>query len=643
MRLFIAEKPSLARAIAEALPGPRQRRDGYIQCGADDVVAWCAGHVLELAAPDAYDPAFKQWRLEHLPIVPADWRLEVSAPDLLRTIKTLLPKASRVVHAGDPDREGQLLVDEVLVFLGYRGTVDRLLVSDLNPPAVRKALGEMQSNARFRGLYEAALARQRADWLYGINLTRLYTLLGRAGGYDGVLSVGRVQTPLLGLIVRRDREIEAFKSKPYFVVQVEARARPSAFKATWTPSEGASAIVDEVGRLISREHAQNLRTRLEGKAGVVASCAVERKAEPPPLPYSLPALQIDAGAQLGLGPKQTLDACQALYETHRLLTYPRSDCQHLPSGQHGQVASVLSAIAANAPKLAATVARADRGRRSRAWNDEKVTAHHAIIPTPVSVPIGALSAAEGRVYELVARRYVAQFLPAFEFNETKLELEVDGEHLAATGHQVLSAGWRDVVSDGPDEGAERRVEDGETRQALPLLERGASVVLETVSIIERKTTPPKLFSEASLIQAMTGIARFVDDPRIKKLLREADGIGTPATQAQIIETLFERRFIERQGRSVRSTTIGRALTDALPVVATVPDLTALWESAMRRISEGQMSLTSFTDAVTTQLTQLVSDGKARGLKGGVLPSSASAVRASRRRRRPARRPTGSTP
>src|SRR4051812_17118315 len=182
MRLFIAEKPSLARAIADALPGPRVRRDGYIECG-DDVVAWCAGHILELAPPDAYDARFKDWRAEDLPIAPERWVLVPTAVDLLRRIKSLLPRAARVVHAGDPDREGQLLVEEVLEFLNYRGPVDRLLISDMNPPAVRSSLAAMQTNARFRGLYEAALARQRADWLYGINLTRLYTVLGRAGGH----------------------------------------------------------------------------------------------------------------------------------------------------------------------------------------------------------------------------------------------------------------------------------------------------------------------------------------------------------------------------------------------------------------------------------------------------------------------------
>ena len=218
MRLFIAEKPSLARAIADALPGPHNRTREYIECaGGRDVVAWCAGHILETAPPDAYEERYKRWSLEDLPIVPAPWKLAVSTPALLRVIERLLKKATRVVHAGDPDREGQLLVDEVLVFLEYRGPVERLLVRDLRPDAVRQQLAALEPNAKYRPLYESALARQRADWLFGMNMTRLYTLLGRAGGYEGVLSVGRVQTPLLGLVVARDRAIAHFRPVPYFV------------------------------------------------------------------------------------------------------------------------------------------------------------------------------------------------------------------------------------------------------------------------------------------------------------------------------------------------------------------------------------------------------------------------------------------
>src|SRR5450432_584903 len=221
MRLFIAEKPSLARAIAEVLPAPRVRRDGYYQCGTEDIVAWCAGHILELAEPEAYDPRFRDWRVEDLPIAPDRWILLPTAPDLLRTIETLLPRATRVIHAGDPDREGQLLIDEVLQFLRYRGPVDRLLISDLSFDAVRRQLDALEPNAKYRPLYESALARQRADWLYGLNMTRLYTLLGRAAGYKGVLSVGRVQTPLLGIIVARDAAIAAFRPVAYYVAAAE--------------------------------------------------------------------------------------------------------------------------------------------------------------------------------------------------------------------------------------------------------------------------------------------------------------------------------------------------------------------------------------------------------------------------------------
>src|SRR4051812_2588838 len=344
MRLFIAEKPSLARAIADVLPGPQQKRAGFIECGRGDIVTWCAGHILELAEPEAYRPEYKTWSIEHLPISPEHWKLSVSAPDLFKNIKALLPKAREVVHAGDPDREGQLLVDEVLDHLSYRGPVSRILVSDLNPAAVRKALEHLQPNSKFRGLYDSARARQRADWLYGLNLTRLYTVLGRAGGHDGVLSVGRVQTPLLGLIVRRDLEIEGFTSKAYLVLTADIASSGGPFAATWVAGDGAAAALDEEKRLVSRAHADGVVAKCAGQRGRVTRCSREKKTEAPPLPYSLAELQIDAGKRLGLSPKATLDACQALYETYRLTTYPRSDCSYLPEGHFAQARVVLEAV-----------------------------------------------------------------------------------------------------------------------------------------------------------------------------------------------------------------------------------------------------------------------------------------------------------
>ena len=384
MRLFIAEKPSLARAIAEVLPEPRQRRDGYFECGSSDIVTWCAGHILELAAPEAYDPEFKQWRLDHLPITPREWKLAVTTPDLLKTIKSLLPRASVVVNAGDPDREGQLLVDEVLVYLGYRGKTDRVLVSDMNPSAVRKALGAIQPNAKFKPLYDAAVGRQRADWLYGLNMTRLYTVLGRSGGYDGILSVGRVQTPLLGLIVRRDLEIEKFVPKPYFSILADVAGAAQPFTAVWRPGADAENVLDSERRLLSADFAALVERKTSGQPGTVTKASRDRKAEAAPLPYSLADLQVDAGRRLGLGPKVILDVCQALYETHRLTTYPRSDCSYLPEGHLAQAAEIARAIASIEPKLAAVAGGANLSLRSRAFNDAKVTAHHALIPTPRS-------------------------------------------------------------------------------------------------------------------------------------------------------------------------------------------------------------------------------------------------------------------
>ena len=614
MRLFIAEKPSLARAIADVLPGPQQKRSGYIACGRGDVVTWCAGHILELAEPEAYRPEWKTWTLEHLPITPDKWKLSVTAPDLFKNIKTLLPHAREVVHAGDPDREGQLLVDEVLEHLSYQGPVSRILVSDLNPAAVRKALGELQPNGKFRGLYDSARARQRADWLYGLNLTRLYTVLGRAGGHDGILSVGRVQTPLLGLIVRRDLEIEGFTSKPYFVVTADVASSGGSFAATWMANDRDAAHLDDEKRLVSRSHADALARKCSGQRGRVTKCSWEKKAEAPPLPYSLAELQVDAGKRLGLTPKQTLDVCQALYETHRLTTYPRSDCSYLPEGHFVEARVVLGAITQNSPGLAALAGAANPSLRSKAWADSKVTAHHAIIPTPIARAAAQLSDVERRLYELIARRYIAQFYPNFEFNQTRIELDVAGERFSASGRQAFAEGWHRVIAalaPEPDD-AESADDNASQKAPLPLLQEGEQISVERVAVAEKRTTPPKRFADATLVQAMTGIARFVADPKIKQLLRETDGIGTPATQAAIIQTLYERKFIEKKGRHIVSTSVGRALVQILPTVATTPDMTALWEAAMKKIATGEMTLERFLGGVLRQLGELISRGRARG-------------------------------
>jgi len=578
-------------------------------------------------------------RDDGLPIAPTDWKLQVSTPELYRAIERLLQSAAQVVHAGDPDREGQLLVDEVLAHARYRGPVERLLIRDLSPEAVRKALGALEPNEKYRPLSDSALARQRADWLYGMNMTRLYTLLGRAAGYQGVLSVGRVQTPVLGLIVARDRAIAEFRPRAYYVVAAEIQAGgEERFRAFWQPP--GTANLDDEGRLLDPEVATAACARVLGKPGHVASCTQDKKTQAPPLPYALADLQVDAGKRLSMSAKAVLDVCQSLYETHRLVTYPRSDCSYLPEGHHGQAREVLAAIGKHAPSLGPFARKADLTLRSKAWNDKKVTAHHAIIPTPNTSP-ASMNEAERAVYALIASRYLAQFYPPHDFLQTRIELELAGERFVATGRQTLSAGWTVLSAErepAPDNRDSKPEADVEPANAIPLLplSAGGQVIVTAASLLNKQTCPPKPFTDGSLIAAMCAIAKYVTDPSAKKILTEADGIGTPATRAAILETLFERGYVERKSRAIVSTPTGRDLVASLPDVATTPDLTAVWEAALRAIHDGRHSLDAFLARVNVQLGTLVDQGRALG-RIAVTAAATSATAPSSAQETPTRR------
>ncbi|MFC1748468.1 DNA topoisomerase, partial [Pseudomonadota bacterium] len=379
MKLYIAEKPSLARAIADAFPKPHQKGEGFIRLKNGDCITWCIGHLLEQAEPEAYDPIYKKWQLAQLPIVPQQWKLQPKAKTRkqLNAIKGLIKQADQIVHAGDPDREGQLLVDQVINYLGAseakKAATQRCLISDMNPAAVKRALSQLQSNKAFAALSVSALARSRADWLYGINMTRAYTLQGQKVGYNGVLSVGRVQTPVLGLVVRRDREIAEFQSKPFYKVRAHlATSSNQPFTAMWQPSENCHPYMDEEGRVLSKKLAENVIHRIGDKEAVVTQVDKQRKRQSPPLPYSLSALQIDANKRFGLSAKQVLDVCQELYEKHKLITYPRSDSRHLPTEHFSHAPKVVRAIEQSCPALVDATGLADTKLKSAAWNDKKI-------------------------------------------------------------------------------------------------------------------------------------------------------------------------------------------------------------------------------------------------------------------------------
>lgn len=603
MKLYIAEKPSLARAIAAVLPKPQSKGDGCIRCGNGDVVSWCIGHLLEQAEPESYDPAFKQWRYEHLPIVPEQWQLKPrpKVRSQLSVLRKLVKEADQIIHAGDPDREGQLLVDEVFDYLkvsdSKKRSIQRLLISDLNPSAVGKALAKLRSNSEFVPLSISALARSRADWLYGINLTRALTLQGRKAGFDGLLSVGRVQTPVLGLVVTRDREIEAFVSKPFYEVKAHLLTPAGErFIATWVPSEACARWQDDEGRVLSRKLAENVAERIGGKDALVEQAKRSPGKQTPPLPYNLSALQIDASKAFGLSAQAVLDACQSLYEKHRAITYPRSDCRYLPQEHHGEGPTVMRAIVQSDASLAEAVKNADPSRRGRAWNDKKVEAHHAIIPTAKAVPVDRLSADERKVYGLVARQYLMQFYPDWRYADTELQLRIESGLFIAKSRQTLEAGWKALLGKGEKEADE-----------LPRVEVGENLLCEKGEVVDKQTQPPKPFTDATLLAAMTGIARFVSDNSLRKILRETDGLGTEATRAGIIELLVKRGYLQRQGKTLKSSQAGRGLIDALPELVSKPDLTAHWESSLDAMARREGRYDQFMDALGGSLRELVDE------------------------------------
>ncbi|WP_036832004.1 DNA topoisomerase III, partial [Photobacterium sanctipauli] len=563
-RLYIAEKPSLGRAIAAVLPRPHKSQNGYIELGNGDIVTWCIGHLLEQVEPDAYDEKYKKWNMADLPIVPEQWQLSPrkSAKQQLAVVRKLCKQATEVVHAGDPDREGQLLVDEVIDYVklaqGKKANMQRLLISDLNPAAVKRALGKMRSNRDFIPLSVSALARSRADWLYGMNMTRAYTLLGQKGGYRGVLSVGRVQTPVLGLVTRRDDEIANFVPKPFFELFALIPYQDMTIRARWKPSEACQPWMDEEGRVLNRKLCENVVSRIKGQPAEVTASERKETKQNAPLPYSLSALQIDAAKRFGMSAADVLANCQALYEKHKVITYPRSDSRHLPMDHFKQANDVCQAVANNDQSLSQAVAGADTSIKSKAWNDKKVDAHHAIIPTPKSINAASLSASEQKVYQLIARQYLMQFYPPAVYSEAKLEFTIAGGLFVARGRQLMSPGWRQLL--GRDDSAK----ETDLADKVPPLDKGTVLTCQDGEIKDKMTEPPKAFTEATLLQAMTGIARFVSDNSLKKILRDTDGLGTEATRAGILDVLFKRQLLMRQGKNIHATEAGRGLIYALP-------------------------------------------------------------------------------
>jgi DNA topoisomerase-3 len=634
--LIIAEKPSMARDIARVV-GAHARREGYLE-GSDVWVSWCIGHLAELCEPHEYDPRWKSWARELLPILPERLRVRPSRAGgaHLRLLHRLMRarEVGTIVNACDAGREGELIFRYVHELSGCDKPVRRLWISSLTAEAIRAGMAHLRPGADMDALADAARSRAEADWLVGMNATRALTGLARqAGGRAPLLSVGRVQTPTLALIVRREQEIEAFTSEPYWQVQATFALRPGAdtYQGLWhrpggkaathgepddhaevddhaepdQPAEhargprgqrGAPGRDDDATRLSSRAEAEAIAAAVTGRAGAVA--AVERKTvrEKPPLLFDLTNLQKTANQRFRMSAKRTLETAQALYETHKAITYPRTDARHLTPDMAAELPALLEALARPYGELAAQALARGVPAGTRMIDGSQVGDHHAIIPT-LSVPaLDRLSQDERRVYELVARRFLAGFFPDAVFENTRIETVVEGHHFVSAGRVCVEPGWH--AAEPPAQARTRE-------RLLPLVPRNAPVDTAEVEIRAGQTQPPRRYTEATLLGAMEHAGRGLDDAALRRALRDV-GLGTPATRAAIIETLLDRKYIERKASELHPTTHGRALIAAVPVDDLLSaELTGAWEQKLAAIAAGRASRARFMDEIRAFTTRIV--------------------------------------
>lgn len=689
MRLYIAEKPKMGAAIAAALPGPHVRAAGCIQTGAG-TVSWCIGHLLEQVPPDEYDQKYKAFpgSFEDLPILPQQWRLQVSEgkTEQMRTLKRLLSTATQIVNAGDPGREGQLIVDEVLEFLGNRKPVLRLLLPALDPATIRTALSKMQDNAVFEPLYHAALCRQRADYQVGMSMTRGYTILARRQGYTGVLSVGRVQTPALAIVVARDLSIEAHVPSPYWSLHVLHQAPDSSagqqqFWSQWLPpgisasahfkgldadaadlaeaageagedeaeaeagAHGATtaagapsttaqpapprpAWIDAAGRAVARQPVDAIAAQIRAAASAkVLSASRKRYQEKPPLPYELTGLQAKINATTGASIDDVLRACQSLYDAGHA-SYPRTDCQYLPTALLADAQAIVSAIVRSCPDLKAADTGVDLSLKSRAWDDARIGEHYGLVPTANPPDWQALSDLEKAVYDAIARRFLAQFYPPCEQDKAQVEMECAGHVLAARGRTIVSLGWRTLyvtkATATPGQNKDQD-QDGEAGM-LPPLQVGQDVPVLDCRIDAHTTRPPPRFTQGTLALTMKHVDRLVTDPAERAKLKAVEGIGRSATRAEIVKTLIRRSLLLEQGKALVSSPAARILVRSVPAQLREPGLTARWETALDQVAKGAVSPDKFMQAQENWLRSLVAAAAAQTLPPLPPPPAAPARR-----------------
>ncbi len=607
MILVIAEKPVLGKAIADALPGTAAMKNGCIYKD-DYIVTWVFGHMLSLKEPEDYDIGYKSWNINSLPIFFKDWQVkigkdgnlnkgQISKSQRVNQIGSLLKQADEVIHAGDPDDEGQLLIDELLRWFNYKGTVKRLDTANTTLVAMKKALSHMTDNKPHEPYGWSAYARSVADLMVGINMSRLFSCKNQT-----LLTIGRVQTPTLGLVVNRDLAIEGHHKQKYYTIGCDINFNNDTVQADFIPAKTDSNLVD--GHILNKEYAEQICNRLKGQ--VLKNINITKKIvyEAPPLPFNLVKLQTYCSGKFGYSPQQVLDITQSLRENHKAITYNRSDCQYLSEEHYKEAPVTMKTVIMNIrykPK------NLDMNLKSKCFDSSKISAHFAIIPTNQKVNLDKLSEAEKNVYLAICKYYIAQFMPKAKKEQTNLSIELgNGEAIKAISTVIIEQGYRSIFNEAEKDKASN----------LSKIPEGIySGKITDTDIAEKETKPPSRYTKASLNEDMTCISKYVKDPKIKQLLLSKDegkegergSIGTSATRSGIIESLVKRGFLREDGKKVISTALGRELYRILPDEIKKADMTAEWWAIQEEIQNGTANYNKLIDSVYDTIKHIVAN------------------------------------
>ncbi len=594
--LVLAEKPSVAKDIARVL-GCRKNGNGCI-IGDKYIVTWALGHLVTLADPEAYDNKYKNWRAEDLPMLPKYMKLVVigQSAKQFKAVSALLSsnEVDKIVIATDAGREGELVARWIIQKANCKKPMLRLWISSQTDKAIKEGFASLKPASQYDNLYKSARCRAEADWLIGLNVTRALTCK-----HNAQLSAGRVQTPTLAMIVRREEEILKFRPKDYFTVKADF----GSFSALYKDSKNQARFFDAAA-------AQAIADDVRNKNAVLSEVKKVYRFKAPPSAYDLTELQRDANKKYGYSAKQTLSLMQSLYETHKLLTYPRTDSRYITKDVAATLPERLRAIAVGPYKdFANAVLRAKPIPLKYIVNDAKVTDHHAIIPTEQYVDLNKLSREERHIYDLVVRRFLAVLSAPFEYDEVQVKITVGKHSFYTKGQSVKSAGWKALYDASLTDDEDEDNEDMRSQQ-LPALTQGATLAVKGVRIVAGKTTPPARYTEATLLTAMENPTGQIDDGSLKDALKTAGGLGTPATRADIIEKLFSSFYVERRGKEIFPTSKGKQLIGIVPPDLKSAELTARWEQKLSLIAKGGANDKQFIDEMRTYATSLVSSVKA---------------------------------